>query len=120
MERRILTSVKKTLGIAESDTSFDTDIVIHINSAFSTLWQLGAGPEAGFQIEDDTVEWEALYGDDPRFNLIQTYVYLSVRLVFDPPPTSFAIAAAERQLQEMAWRINMVHEGDLVPESEEV
>lgn len=105
MEQSILKSVKKILGIDSTDTSFDFDILIHINSAFATLNQLGVGPENGFAIEDATPVWTTFYGADPRYNSIRTYVYLKVRVLFDPPQTSYLVEALKEQIAEHEWRI---------------
>jgi len=110
MEQSILKSVKKVLGVEESDTSFDLDILIHINSAFGTLNQLGIGPDDGFEIEDDAAEWSDFYGTDPRYNAIRTYVYLKVKTVFDPPQTSYAVDAVKQQIIEHEWRLNAYRE----------
>lgn len=110
MEESILTSTKKILGIDESYTAFDLDILTHINSAFATLAQIGIGPENGIYVEDDTLVWEALTGSDPLLNGVKTYVFLKVRLAFDPPGTSFHIGAVEKQIQELEWRLNVVYE----------
>jgi hypothetical protein len=110
MEQSILKSVKKVLGIEASDTSFDLDILIHINSAFATLNQLGIGPDDGFEIEDDDAEWSSFYGTDPRYNAIRTYVWLKVKTVFDPPQTSYAVEAVKEQIREHEWRLNAYRE----------
>lgn len=110
MAQSILTSTKKVLGIDENYTVFDTDIIMHINSAFSTLQQLGIGPPNGFAIENAETMWDAFLGDDPRLNTVKSYVYLRVRLLFDPPGTSYLIAAINKQIEEMVWRMNVSRE----------
>lgn len=110
MTSSILNSTKKILGISPDYTAFDLDIITHINSVFSTLQQLGVGPEIGFMIEDDTAVWEDLLGGDPRLNSVKTYVYMRVRLMFDPPSTSFAINSLQEQVREMEWRLNVNYE----------
>ncbi len=113
MSDSILTSTKKVLGIEEGYTAFDADILMHINSVFSTLHQLGIEPEVGSTtVEDSTTTWSALFGSDPRYNAIKTYVYLRVRLLFDPPGTSYLINSLEKQSQELEWRLNVVRETD--------
>lgn len=112
MEDRILTSVKKILNIDDAYTAFDLDIILHINTVFSTLQQLGIGPEDGFMIEDKTTTWTTYLGTDRRKQSVKTYVYLCVRLLFDPPATSFHIESLERQKRELEWRLNVVREGD--------
>lgn len=110
MAQSILTSTKKILNIGESDTSFDTDVLLHINSVLSVLTQVGIGPAEGYMIEDSTATWDAFIGDDPRLNLVKTYVYLRVRLLFDPPGTSFVIDSMEKQIAEFEWRLNVQRE----------
>lgn len=101
----ILTSTKKLLGIAEDYTHFDTDLVIHINSVLSTLSQLGAGPSEGFSITGSDETWEDFIGSDPKIQFIKSYVYLKVKLLFDPPLSSSVAEAANRQISELEWRI---------------
>lgn len=112
MSDSILTSTKKILGISVDYTVFDLDIITHINSVFSTLEQLGIGPEGGFAIEDDSAVWTDFLGDDLRLSAVRTYVYLRVRLMFDPPTTSYLIESMRNQVQELEWRLNVVREGD--------
>lgn len=119
MEQSILKSTKKVLHIGPDDESFDLDILTHINSAFSTLHDLGLGPEDGFAIEDDTVEWDAFLADTPVYlnrtatlNRVKTFVLLSTRLIFDPPNTTFVLDALKNQLQEVTWRLSVSREGN--------
>lgn len=112
MTESILTSTKKVLGIGEDYTAFDVDILMHINSVFSTINQLGIGPAEGFLVSDATATWADFLGTDLRLNSVKTYVYLRVRLLFDPPTTSYLIAALKEQFQELEWRLNVVREGD--------
>ncbi len=110
MESSILTSTKKILGIAEDYTAFDLDVLTNINSVFSILNQLGVGALDGFAIEDDTAVWEDLDVSSVMLNLVKTYVYLRVRLLFDPPGTSFLLDAMNKQIQEHEWRLNVLRE----------
>jgi hypothetical protein len=111
MEMSILNSTKKILGIAEDYTVFDLDIITHINSAFSTLTQLGVGPAEGFMIEDATAVWSDFIGNDVQYNSVKSYVFLKVRQLFDPPTTSYLIAAYDKQIEELEWRLNVYREG---------
>lgn len=112
METSILTSTKKILGIAPDYTAFDPDVTTHINTALSTLSQLGVGPALGLTIEDETTNWSDFIADDnPLFNSVKTYVYLRVRQVFDPPATSYLIASFDQQIKELEWRLNITREG---------
>lgn len=108
----ILDSVKKVLGIDKDYDVFDVDILMHINSVFATLNQLGVGPEAGYSIEDASPTWSDYLGDDLRLNNVKTYVYLRVRMLFDPPTTSYLLNAYEKQIQEAEWRINVTRESE--------
>lgn len=101
----ILDSTKKVLGLEPEYTAFDADIIMHINTIFSNLHQMGVGPEEGFQIEDKTKDWSEFLDDDMTLNNVKSFMYLSVRLMFDPPGTSYAIQAMERQVEQLAWRI---------------
>lgn len=111
MSDSILTTVKKLVGIDESYDAFDLDIITHINSALSTLDQLGIGPEEGFMIEDDSATWDDFLGDDNRLNSVKSLIGLKVRVVFDPPATSFTLDAFNKQIEELQWRLNVYREG---------
>lgn len=110
MENSILTSTKKILGLAEDYTAFDLDVITHINTAFSTLTQLGIGPAEGFMIEDETAIWTDFIIGDIQFNNVRSYVFLRVRQLFDPPATSYLITAVNEQVKELEWRMNVHRE----------
>lgn len=113
----ILTSTKKLLGITEEYTHFDMDIIIHINSAFAILTQLGVGPSEGFSIENEYPIWsDFISSDDKQFQMVKTYVYMKVRLVFDPPTNSSHLQALKDAVDEYEWRLNVAAES----KSEEV
>ena len=103
----ILISIKKLLGIAEEYDHFDPDIIIHINSTFSVLTQIGIGPEEGFFIKDASTTWSDYLHNDCRLEFVKKFVYLKVRLGFDPPSSSGAIEAINRQISELEWRISV-------------
>jgi hypothetical protein len=108
----ILTSIKKLLGLQEDDTSFDTDIIIHINSVFMILNQLGVGPVEGFTIEDKTKTWTDYLGTDKMLiSGVKSYIYLKVRLIFDPPTISAVLDAMKRETDGFEWRLNQQVEG---------
>lgn len=106
----ILADTKKVLGIDAAYTVFDPDIIMHINSVLSTLNQIGIGPQLGFEISDDSETWDQILGTDPSLNLVKTYIYLRVRLWFDPPATSYAIQAMNEQIKELEWRMSVRRE----------
>lgn len=104
----ILTSIKKLLGISEEQTEFDADIIMHINSVFDDLKQLGVGPEEGFIIEDDSAVWTDFISDPKKMQSVKTYIYLRVRLIFDNSTlNSSVLASLERQIKEYEWRLNV-------------
>ena len=103
----ILTSIKKLLGIDEEYTQFDNDIIMHINTVFLNLTQLGVGPEEGFLIEDDAATWDDFIGDSNQLQAVKTYVYLKVKLLFDPPLSSSVIESIKRIISELEWRLNV-------------
>lgn len=103
----ILTSIKKLLGIDEEYIQFDNDIIMHINTVFLNLTQLGVGPEEGFLIEDDSATWDDFIGDSNQLQAVKTYVYLKVKLLFDPPLSSSVIESINRIISELEWRLNV-------------
>lgn len=108
-EKSILYSVKKVLGLGAEYTPFDEDVILHINSAFATLHQIGVGPAEGFSIEDEVSEWDQFF-DDAVLNHVKSYVCDFVRLRFDPPQTGFGTTAIQERLKEYEWRINVAAE----------
>lgn len=103
----ILTSIKKLLGITEEYTHFDADIVMHINSVFTILCQLGVGPESGFSISDASAVWSDFLPDNSNLELVKSYMYQKVRLLFDPPQSSALLDAMKQSISELEWRINV-------------
>lgn len=116
----ILTSIKKLLGIDESYEQFDTDIIMHINSVFTILTQLGVGPSNGFRIEDKTTTWNDYIGDDPNFESVKSYIHLKVKLLFDPPLSSVVIESINRMINEFEWRLNVTAEQNQAAGEEEI
>ena len=108
-DQSILDSVKKVIGMDPSYTAFDIDIIMHINSQFSKLYNLGVGPKnAAFEIEDKNAKWSDFLQGKTNINMAKTYVCMAVRLIFDPPPTSFGIEAVKTEIQELGWRLNVL------------
>lgn len=108
-DQSILDSVKKVIGMDPSYTAFDIDIIMHINTQFSKLYNLGVGPKnAAFEIEDRTAKWSDFLQGKTNINMAKTYVCMAVRLIFDPPPTSFGIEAVKTEIQELGWRLNVL------------
>ena len=103
----ILTSIKKLLGIAEEYTHFDTDLIMHINSVFMVLTQLGVGPAEGFIIEDKNTDWTDYIEDPVQLQAVKSYMHLKVKLLFDPPLSSAVIESMNRMISEFEWRLNV-------------
>ena len=121
----ILDSTKKILGLDFSYTAFDTDIITHINAAFSVLDQLGIGPTDGFSITGPDEKWDDFVAPSNQKNIVKTYIYLKVRMLFDPPTTSYLIEAMNNQIREYEWRLSVIRENTIplpvvVPEEEVV
>ena len=105
----ILDSIKKLLGIQPEYRAFDEDLIIHINTVFAVLNQIGIGPQEGFFIVDETTDWDE-YMSDINQASVRTYVYLKVRLLFDPPGSGILVDSINRMLSELEWRLYL--EGD--------
>ena len=103
----ILTSIKKLLGITEEYTHFDVDLIIHINSVFMILNQLGVGPSEGFAIEDKSSTWDEFVEDPTQLQSVKSYMYMKVKLLFDPPLSSAVMEAMNRTISEFEWRLNV-------------
>ena len=106
----ILTSIKKMLGITEEYEHFDSDLIMHINSVFMILTQLGVGPPSGFSIRDKTSIWKEFVSDETKFQLVKSYMHLKVKLLFDPPLSSAVMASMEKMIAEAEWRLNVAAE----------
>lgn len=106
----ILTSIKKLLGIEEEYEHFDVDIIIHINSTFSILNQIGVGPENGFTITDKSATWDQYSPDVLSVELVKQFVYLKVKLIFDPPLSSAVMEAIKQTVSELEWRLSITAE----------
>lgn len=104
----ILTSVKKLLGIEDDYTHFDTDIIMHINSVFMILNQMGVGPSTMFTISDEYSVWrDFIPEEDPKMEIVKSYMYMKVRLIFDPPTSSALMEAMNRSISEFEWRLSV-------------
>lgn len=108
----ILDSTKKVLGFDSDYTAFDLDIIMHINATLFTLQQLGVGPDDGYLITGNTETWDLFLTDTKLLSAVKNYVYLKVRMLFDPPATSFAIDAINKQIAELEWRMNVQSENN--------
>ena len=105
MEDSILISIKKMLGIPEDYPAFDVDITMLINSAMMTLQQLGVGPVYGLIVKDTSTMWSDLIPEGVMLEGVKSYVYLCVKMVFDPPASSYVMDAMKQQKEELEWRL---------------
>ena len=108
MTDSIFESVKKVLGLLGDDSSFDEDILLHINSVVSTLRQLGLSIPADFYVRDEVQTWRDLLGEFRDLDLVKSYMTMKVRLMFDPPASSFGLKSMEEMVKEYEWRINVL------------
>lgn len=112
----ILNSVKKTLGVPPELDEFDVDILMHINSVFAKLQDLGVGPPDGFEIEDETATWASYTSDAKKMNLVKSYIFVRVRLLFDiTSMTSYVITSFENLAKEYEFRLNVMSDKLLYP-----
>ena len=107
MEDSILMTIRKLVCGDPYADYFDTDLLIHINSCFSILTQLGVGPAEGFVVTDETQGWSNYMSDNKELNMVRTYVTLKVKTIFDPPLTSSVLEAMNKQIAELEWRLNV-------------
>lgn len=114
METSILKSTKKILGLAEDYTAFDLDVITHINATLAIVHQLGVGPTDGLYIQDETASWDDLNLPQDQLGMVRTYIFLRVRMLFDPPTTSFVIDAVNKQIEEFETRLSYLRE-DTIP-----
>lgn len=112
MNLSILTSIKKMLGMTEDYEPYDPVIIMHINSVLMILNQLGVGPSNGFSISDKTSTWSDFVRDDKKLESVKSYVYLKVKLLFDPPLQSTVMEAMNRMVNELEWRLNVEAESN--------
>ena len=105
----ILTSVKKVLGIKEEYEHFDADIIMHINTVFMILNQMGIG-DGSFTIQDKDAIWTDYLENGPKLEMVKTYVSAKVKMVFDPPSSSVLSEAYNKVIQELEWRLNYEYE----------
>lgn len=106
IQNGILKTIKSSLGVGLDLGPFDTELIIHANTAFTTLTQLGVGPKEGFALETGNEVWSDYTEDKLTLGSVKTYIYAKVRLIFDPPATSFGIKALEDLCKEIEWRLN--------------
>lgn len=113
MSESILKSVKSDLGISDSETAFDSDVLMNINAVFSVLYQIGVGDKAvSISSENEDITWSDAFADDQDLiDMIRTYTYMRSRIIFDPPSSSFVLDALTKQIQEYEWRIKEQAEG---------
>lgn len=116
----ILNSIKKLLGIAEDYDYFDSDIIMHINSVFATLTQLGVGPEDGFSIDDESAKWEDFLPEERMLHSVKSYMFMKVKLMFDPPLSSAVIECTKEQIKELEWRLQVAVDSANTKSEEEI
>lgn len=104
----ILSEIRELLVGDSTDESFDAELKMDINMALSTLVQVGVGPQTGFRIVSGDETWEDFLGDDIRLEAAKEYTKLKVRILFDPPSSSFVLTQFDKEAEEALWRVNAV------------
>ncbi len=108
----ILLSVKQALGIVPDYRPFDDAIIMHINSVFSTLHQLGVGPAEPFYITGDEERWEDFINQEAT-QMARSYMYYKVRLLFDPPTANSSMYDSfDKLTKEYEWRLRVAGDED--------
>lgn len=107
MQESILTSIKKLLGITEEYEHFDADLIMHINTVFMILMQLGVGPAGGFTISDASSVWGDFLTTSTQLEAVKSYVYLRVKMLFDPPQSGTVTQSTENLIKELEFRLNV-------------
>ena len=108
MTESILDTIKKLVGPSITYDAFDFDLMIHINSAFTILNQLGLGPIEGFKITGPNETWSDFLGENTiNLEAVKTYIYLKVRMAFDPPTSGAMTDAYKEMIKELEWRLNV-------------
>lgn len=110
MEESILKTIKQLIGCPDDFEQFDLDLIVHINSAFSTLTHLGVGPKEGYRITGADNAWSEFEDNAQKLSLIKDYVYIKTRLLFDPPTSGSLMDSLKEQLKEMEWRLYMLYD----------
>jgi len=111
MTDSILNSIKAMLGIVDEDTSFDVEAIIHINAALMSLNLLGVGPSAGFEIEDNTATWsQFVVNPIVKLSAMKTYVFMRVKLIFDPPTSAIRVTSMENEITRQGWALSVLVE----------
>lgn len=104
----ILNSIKQLLGMTEDYSPFDNELILHINSVFMILHNLGVGPDTPYKIVDSTNTWDEFIDSKDTIEAVKTYVYLKTRLIFDPPTSSIVLESYNRIISELEWRLNVI------------
>lgn len=107
MEQSIFRSIKALLGPDADYDAFDQDILIFINSALATLTQIGIGPDSGFRVTGENETWSDLLGNSQDLDSVKQYIYMKVKLAFDPPSSSTVLSAYQDMCTELEWRLNV-------------
>ncbi len=107
----ILNNVKKLLGIDSEDDSFDIDVMTMINSTIPSLAQMGIGPSNGYIVTSADDKWtDWITTNDINLQGVKTYLYLKIKLIFDPPTNSTVVEAFNKNLNELEWRMMLAVE----------
>lgn len=112
MEDSILNTIKKMVGVGVDYSVFDVDIIVLINSALSTLRDLGIGPKEAFVVEDETQKWKDYILNINDFVDVKEYIFLKVKIMFDPPSSSYVLDAYKNRMSELEWRLNVRSESE--------
>lgn len=116
MDESILESIKKLLGVAVFDNSFDQDIIVDINSVLLILWQMGVGPSRPFRITGPNERWFDFIPDKDmeELEIVKSFIHLRVAQLFDPPQNSIVETSRKELIDELAWRLYTASDSDII------
>ena len=110
----ILISIKTKIGADPEDDTFDGPIIDFINSVFAIMSQLSSnlGHNDGFEITGETETWDDFTSDQTTKAFIKTYIYLKVKLLFDPPASSVLMEQYKESIKELEFRLGINDKGE--------
>ncbi|MBR5953138.1 MAG: hypothetical protein IKZ85_07675 [Pseudobutyrivibrio sp.] len=108
MNESILNTIKEMLGYtSEAVIPFEKELIMHINTAFSRLTLLGLGPKTGFSISDSSAVWGDIIPNDMNLENVKTFIYLKVKIIFDPPTSTAALETMKEEIKLCEFDVQM-------------
>lgn len=103
----ILDTLLQLLNDDPDAPAYKLDVMTFANGVFGRLKNLGIGPKEGFYITDSGDSWDDFMDEGPERAAVQTYMFMKVKLIFDPPQNSTVLQSYERLVNEFEWSAAM-------------